>query len=303
MIWPVFCSALIVGRLAPLGLHNTRFRSVPLSCSPRTGADASSPRHETRRNVADSGSLGSRKGLRRRTSPVLYAPSAPSAMALPHGSPAVRPGEACRIPRPRWRTRGRCAARHGRNGARDRPRRHARRPMIPPVPAPAAPAPWCPWRRRTPGRRSRGRARRRRTPCSQSVRDLLRLHRLHSASALDHLRMRLTRLIDLRQRTLTTGLRISRRPRIVITPRDHPTGDTTGQRDHAHASNQRHQPTRTTPHNLVLNTVLAHRTILLARHPLSSPPRHRHGPVRSRPREAAERSETAHNVRARNTQG
>ncbi len=29
MIWPDFCSALIVGRLAPLGLHNTRFRSVP----------------------------------------------------------------------------------------------------------------------------------------------------------------------------------------------------------------------------------------------------------------------------------
>ena len=92
MIWPVFCSALIVGRLAPLGLHNTRFRSVPLSCSPRTGADASSPRHETRRNVADSGSLGSRKGLRRRTSPVLYAPSAFSAMALPYGSPAVPAG-------------------------------------------------------------------------------------------------------------------------------------------------------------------------------------------------------------------
>ena len=42
MIWPDFCSALIVGRLAPLGLHNTRFRSVPVSCSPRTGADASS---------------------------------------------------------------------------------------------------------------------------------------------------------------------------------------------------------------------------------------------------------------------
>lgn len=36
--------------------------------------------------------------------------------------------------------------------------------------------------------------------------------------------------------------------------------------------------------------------------PLSSP-RHRHGPVRSRPRDAAERSEAAHNVRARNTQG
>lgn len=156
------------------------------------------------------------------------------------GRRPCRPGEACRIPRPRWRTRGRCAARHGRNGARDRPRRRARRPMIPPVPAPAAPAPWCPWRRSTPGRRSRGRARRRRTSCSRSVRDLFRLHRLHSASALDHLRIRLTRLIDLRQRTLTTGLRISQRPRIAITPRDHPTGDTTGQRDHAHASNQRH---------------------------------------------------------------
>ena len=80
-----------------------------------------------------------------------------------------RPGEACRIPRPRWRTRGRCAARHGRNGTRDRPRRHARRPMIPPAPAPAA-ALRCPWRRRTPGRRSRGRARRRRTPCSRTSR-------------------------------------------------------------------------------------------------------------------------------------
>ena len=42
MIWPDFCSVLIVGRLAPLGLHNTRFRSVPVSRSPRTGADASS---------------------------------------------------------------------------------------------------------------------------------------------------------------------------------------------------------------------------------------------------------------------
>ncbi|ADH01303.1 hypothetical protein BLJ_1880 [Bifidobacterium longum subsp. longum JDM301] len=44
------------------------------------------------------------------------------------GRRPCRPGEACRIPRPRWRTRGRCTARHGRNGARDRPRRHARRP-------------------------------------------------------------------------------------------------------------------------------------------------------------------------------
>ena len=52
-----------------------------------------------------------------------------------------RSGEACRIPRPRWRARGRCAARHGRNGARDRPRRRAGRPMISPVPAPAAATP------------------------------------------------------------------------------------------------------------------------------------------------------------------
>ena len=89
LIWPDFCSALIVGRLAPLGLHNTRFRSVPVSCSPRTGADASSPRHETHRNVADSRSLESWKGLRRQTSSVLYAPSALSAMTLSYESPTV----------------------------------------------------------------------------------------------------------------------------------------------------------------------------------------------------------------------
>ena len=89
VIWPDFCSALIVGRLAPLGLHDTRFRSVPVSCSPRTGADASSPRHETHRNVANSRSLKSWKGLRRQTSSVLYAPSALSAMALPYESPTV----------------------------------------------------------------------------------------------------------------------------------------------------------------------------------------------------------------------
>ena len=89
LIWPDFCSALIVGRLAPLGLHNTRFRSVPVSCSPRTGADASSPRHETHRNVANSRSLKSWKGLRRQTGSVLYAPSALSAMALSYESPTV----------------------------------------------------------------------------------------------------------------------------------------------------------------------------------------------------------------------
>lgn len=92
MIWPDFCSALIVGRLAPLGSHNTRFRSVPVSCSPRTGADASSPRHETHRNVASSRSLKSWKGLRRQTSSVLYAPSALSAMALSYELPTVPVG-------------------------------------------------------------------------------------------------------------------------------------------------------------------------------------------------------------------
>ena len=89
VIWPDFCSALIVGRLAPLGLHNTRFRSVPVSCSPRTGADASSPRHETHRNVANSRSLKSWKSLRRQTSSVLYAPLTLSAMALSYESPTV----------------------------------------------------------------------------------------------------------------------------------------------------------------------------------------------------------------------
>lgn len=35
-----------MGRLAPLGSRNTRFRSVPVSCSPRTGAAGSAPRLE-----------------------------------------------------------------------------------------------------------------------------------------------------------------------------------------------------------------------------------------------------------------
>ena len=240
MIWPVFCSALIVGRLAPLGLHNTRFRSVPLSCSPRTGADASSPRHETRRNVADSGSLGSRKGLRRRTSPVLYAPSAFSAMALPYGSPAVPAGGGMpHSPAPVAYTRPmrrapwpeRCAG-----------------PSAPPCEAAHDTA--CSGARGTGPLVSMAAAHARPAipRASTSAANVVQPkrprpappHRLHSASALDLLRMRLTRLIDLRQRTLTMGLCISQRLRIVITPRDHPTGDTTGQRDHAHASNQRH---------------------------------------------------------------
>lgn len=35
-----------MGRLAPFGSRNTRFRSVPVSCSPRTGAAGSAPRLE-----------------------------------------------------------------------------------------------------------------------------------------------------------------------------------------------------------------------------------------------------------------
>lgn len=83
VIWPDFCSALIVGRLAPLGLHNTRFRSVPVSCSPRTGADASSPRHETHRNVASFRSLKSRKGLRRHEMRPARSPIPAPAAAAP----------------------------------------------------------------------------------------------------------------------------------------------------------------------------------------------------------------------------
>ena len=159
-----------MGRLAPLGLHDTQFRSVPVSCSPRTGADASSPRHETHRNVANSRSLKSWKGLRRQTSSVLYAPSALPAMALPYESPTVpvegsmpnsptpvtytRPMH--RAPWPEWCTR----------------------PSVPPCEAAhdiacssaCSGSPRCPWRWRTPGRRSCGRTRRRRTPCGRTSR-------------------------------------------------------------------------------------------------------------------------------------
>ena len=139
--WLDFCSVFIVGRLAPLGSRNTRFRSVPVFCGPRTGADASSPRHETHRNVADSRSLESRKGLRRQTSSVLYAPSALSAMALPYESPTVPvEGSMPNSPTPVAYTRPVHRA--------PWPERCVRpsappceRPMIPPVPAPAAAAP------------------------------------------------------------------------------------------------------------------------------------------------------------------
>ena len=159
-----------MGRLAPLGLHDTRFRSVPVSCGPRAGADASSPRHETRRNVANSRSLKSRKGLRRQTSSVLYAPSALPAMALPYESPTVPVGGGMpNSPTPVAYTRD---APRALAGTAHETVRAAMRggPMIPPVPAPAAAAPRCPWRWRTPGPRSCGRTRRRRTPCGRTSR-------------------------------------------------------------------------------------------------------------------------------------
>lgn len=40
--WPGFCSALIVRRLVPLDVDNTRFPPLPVSCSPWTGAAVSS---------------------------------------------------------------------------------------------------------------------------------------------------------------------------------------------------------------------------------------------------------------------
>ena len=137
MIWPDFCSVLIVGRLAPLGLHNTRFRSVPVSRSPRTGADASS---STTRPTGTSPIPGpSNPGracvARRARSCTRRRRSRPWRCRTSRRP--CRPREACRTPRPWWCTRGRCTARHGRNGARDRPCRHARRPMTSPVPAPA----------------------------------------------------------------------------------------------------------------------------------------------------------------------
>ena len=137
MIWPDFCSALIVGRLAPLGSRNTRFRSVPVSCSPGAGADASGPRHETHRNVADSGSLGSRKGSCRQTR-VLYAPSALPAMAVRVAGRAGR-GRHAGFPDPGGVHEA--DAPRAMAGTAHETVRAAMRggPMIPPVPAPAAP--------------------------------------------------------------------------------------------------------------------------------------------------------------------
>ena len=80
--WSGFCSAFIVRRLVSPGSYSTRFRPARVSCSPGWRGGVSSPRHETHRNVASSRSPTSRNGLRRQTSPVLYAPSADSAMAL-----------------------------------------------------------------------------------------------------------------------------------------------------------------------------------------------------------------------------
>ena len=98
MKWPDFCSPFIVRRLVPLGFtHDTRFRSVPVSCSPGL-VERFEFHHETHRNVANSGSARSANGLRRHTSSVLYVSSAYSAMALSYESPTVPVEEACRVP-------------------------------------------------------------------------------------------------------------------------------------------------------------------------------------------------------------
>lgn len=106
LIWPDFCSALIVERLAPLGLHNTRFRSVPVSCSPRTGADASS---STTRPTGTSPIPGpSNPGracvARRARSCTRRRRSRPWRCRTSRRP--CRSREACRIPRPWWCTRG-----------------------------------------------------------------------------------------------------------------------------------------------------------------------------------------------------
>ena len=117
-----------MGRLAPLGLHNTRFgpfrcpvargpaRTLRVPATRPTGTSPiPGPSDPGRACVAGR----ARSCTRRRR---------PRPWRCRTGRRPCRPWEACRIPRPRWRTRGRCAARHGRNGARDRPCRHARRP-------------------------------------------------------------------------------------------------------------------------------------------------------------------------------
>ena len=106
LIWPDFCSALIVGRLAPLGLHNTRFRSVPVSCGPRTGADASS---STTRPTGTSPIPGpsnpGRACVARRARSCTRRRRSRSWRCRTSRRPC-RSREACRIPRPRWCTRG-----------------------------------------------------------------------------------------------------------------------------------------------------------------------------------------------------
>lgn len=93
LIWPDFCSAFNSGgglrRLVCIIPGFGPFR-CPVAQGPVQ--TLRSPRHEIHRNVANSRSLKSRKGLRRQMSSVLYAPSALPAMALPYESPNVPVG-------------------------------------------------------------------------------------------------------------------------------------------------------------------------------------------------------------------
>ena len=111
MIWPDFCSALIVRRLAPLGLHNTRFPPLPVSCSPRTGAAGSTlpPRDPSERRQFQVPQIP--EGL---ASPDELGPA--RAVGAPGHGVAIRVadragrGKHAEFSRPRWRTRDRCTA-------------------------------------------------------------------------------------------------------------------------------------------------------------------------------------------------
>ena len=302
MIWPVFCSAPIVGRLAPFGSRNTRFRSVPMSCGPRTGADASGPRRETRRNVAGSGSLGSRKGLRRRTR-VLYEPSAPSAMALPYGSPAVPAGGVMpHSPTPVAYTRPmrrapwpeRCArpSMPPCEAAHDVACSGARGTSLPDVHGGGARPAGDPAGEHVGGGRRAAKAS---ATCSAFTAFIPPALSTIFAYAL---RASSTFASEHSQRDCASANARALPSRHAITPPVTPPANATTHTPATNGTSQRGRR-RTTSFSTLFSLIVK---FFLPGTPLSSP-RHRHGPVRSRPREAAERSETAHNVRARNTQG
>ena len=158
--WLGFCSAFIVGRLAPLGSYNTWFPPLPVSCSPGAGAAVSSS--VTRpagtspaSGPSDHGRACAARRARSCTRRRRIRPWRCRGSRRPCRSTA-----ACRIPSPRRRTPCRCTARHDRRGGRDRRSRHATQPTQSPAPTPAGAAPPCSWWWRTPGPRSAWRTRR-----------------------------------------------------------------------------------------------------------------------------------------------